>query len=251
MMTMDGNQHYMLRIMQLLRVLLKFYLFAIVSTPVPTRLEFSVMIDAITYETAHLLGDILPGIFRLRYQLFVEREGYNVPNHAGMEWDQFDTPVAVYLVWRDATAQPRAVARLIPTTFPYMLRELWPDLVTKQELSSRPDCWELTRFGVARSLPARERRQVVGELVCGVMEFGLMHGITSFLHLAHPAVIESVLTDPGCTVTLLGERRRLGRFPVVPASLEVNEETLVRVRQYHGLKHPVLRLVREAAALAA
>jgi acyl homoserine lactone synthase len=209
------------------------------------------MIDAVTYETAHLLGDILPGVFRLRYELFVEREGYNVPNHAGMEWDQFDTPVAVYLVSRNPAGQPRAVARLIPTTFPYMLRELWPHLVSTQELPSRPDCWELTRFGVSRSVPAELRRQVVGELVCGVLEFGLLQGVSSFLHVAHPAVFESVLIEPGCTVAILGERRRLGRLPVVPARLEVNEDTLVRVRQYHGLQQPVLRLVREAQALAA
>lgn len=91
----------------------------------------------------------------------------------------------------------------------------------------------------------------MGELVCGVLEFGLLQGITSFLHVAHPAVIEGVLIEPGCTVAVLGERRRLGRLPVVPARLEVNEDTLVRVRQYHGLRKPVLRLVREPEVMAA
>ena len=35
---------------------------------------------------------------RLRHRLFVERNGWQVPSHDGMEYDQFDTPAAVYLV---------------------------------------------------------------------------------------------------------------------------------------------------------
>jgi acyl homoserine lactone synthase len=50
------------------------------------------MIDAISLETAHLLGDALPSAYRLRHRIFIERQKYDVPSHRGMEWDQFDTP---------------------------------------------------------------------------------------------------------------------------------------------------------------
>ena len=57
------------------------------------------MIDAISLETAHLLGDALPSAHRLRHRIFIGRQKYAVPSHRGMEWDQFDTPAAVYMLW--------------------------------------------------------------------------------------------------------------------------------------------------------
>ena len=97
------------------------------------------MIDAISLETAHLLGDALPSSHRLRYRIFIERQGYEVPSWRAMEWDQFDTPRAHYLMWRDEASQPRAIARMIPTSQPYMIRELWPDLVEDGKLPDRDD----------------------------------------------------------------------------------------------------------------
>ena len=48
------------------------------------------MIDTITWENAHTYGDVLPAMLRLRHHVFVQRRGYTVPTHRGMEWDQFD-----------------------------------------------------------------------------------------------------------------------------------------------------------------
>ena len=50
------------------------------------------MIDAISLETAHLLGDALPSAHRLRHRIFVERQKYDVPRRRGMEWDSSIRP---------------------------------------------------------------------------------------------------------------------------------------------------------------
>ena len=98
------------------------------------------MIDCVTWETAHLFGEAWISHHRLRHRLFVERQGWEGPTHNSLEYDQFDTPAAVYLLWRDEAGQARGVTRLIPTERPYMLKEIWPDMVDTlpSSPSSRP-----------------------------------------------------------------------------------------------------------------
>lgn len=209
------------------------------------------MIDGITLETAHLLGDALPACHRLRHRIFVERHHYDVPSFRGMEYDQFDTPAAVYLLWRDAAGQPRAVARLIPTTVPYMIKELWPHLVTKDELPSRPDVWELTRLGVDPDLKGLERKHALGEMVCALAEFAVQNGITSYLFVTHSRIMASILEGSGCKVEILGEARRLGKMPVITGRAYVAAQTPKRLRRFYGYSLPVLRMLAGSRELAA
>ena len=208
------------------------------------------MIEAITLETAHLLGDALPMMFRLRHKLFIERQDYKTPTLRGMEWDQYDTPAAVYLLWRDDAGAVRGVARLIPTTFPYMIKELWPNLVENTELPARPDVWELSRMGVDRDLPAEQRRRAADELMCACAEFALHNGISAFLMVTHMHLIKASVAA-GWQSEALGQPCRLGRFPVVAARTLISEEALAKARRAYGITQPVLRIVGEELALAA
>lgn len=204
------------------------------------------MIDAFSVETAHLLGDALPALHRLRHKIFVERHGYQVPTFRGMEWDAFDTPAAVYLLWRDDLRQVRAIARLIPTTFPYMIKELWPELIYGQELPSRPDVWEVTRLGVDRSLAPALRGRVFGEMMCACGEFGRRTGIQEYYLVTHPRVIRSIEAN-GCSVRLLGETRSIGRCVVQAAAVSVSDQAIATLRKTYSLPPKVLRLAGEPA----
>lgn len=208
------------------------------------------MIEAMTLETAHLLGDALPMMFRLRHKLFVERQDYQTPTLRGMEWDQYDTPAAVYLLWRDDAGAVRGVARLIPTTFPYMIRELWPELVEDGELPCRPDVWELSRMGVDHDLPPDQRRRAADELTCACAEFALQNGISALLMVTHNHLIRASVAA-GWDSRALGRPRRLGRFPVVAARTEISEAGLAAARRSYGIGQPVLRVVGEELARAA
>ncbi|HRK95761.1 MAG TPA: acyl-homoserine-lactone synthase, partial [Rhodospirillales bacterium] len=199
------------------------------------------MIDAFTVETAHLLGDALPALHRLRHKIFVERHGYQVPTYRGMEWDTFDTPAAVYLLWRDDLQQVRAIARLIPTTFPYMIKELWPELIYGRELPSRPDVWEVTRLGVDRALAPALRRRVFGEMMCACGEFGRRMGISEYYLVTHPWVIRSIEAN-GCRVRMLGHTRAIGRCVVKAAAVQVSDAAIATLRRTYSLPPKVLRV---------
>ena len=209
------------------------------------------MIDAITFETAHLLGDALPSMYRFRHRVFVERQNYDVPNHNGMEWDQFDTPAAVYLLWRDDERKVRGMFRLIPTTFPYMIKEVWPQLVESDKLPSRPDMWETSRFGIDRDLPPPERKRIFGELMCASTEFGLANGIREYVTLTAPAFFRSAISNYDLAVEYLGTRHKLERLPVVVGKWGVSQDKLTMMRRYHGIDGPVLRVAEESQAQAA
>ncbi|MCU0837189.1 MAG: GNAT family N-acetyltransferase [Rhodospirillales bacterium] len=208
------------------------------------------MIDAITLENAHLLGGALPSAHRLRYRIFVERQKYATPHARGMEWDQFDTPLSVYLIWRDEHGEARGVVRLLPTTQPYMIKELWSHVVPNHRLPAAPDIWEITRFGVDRRLGPR-RRQVFGELVAALFEYGLDHGIAGYLCLTPQTVIENALLAAGCEVEILSAPRELGGIPSIVAQFPVSPDNAERVRRFHGVGHGIVRIPSEPQALAA
>lgn len=203
------------------------------------------MIDAITLETAHHLGDALASMHRLRHRVFVERQKYNVPTYRNMEWDQFDTPAAVYLVWRDEEGEARAVTRLIPTTLPYMIQELWADLVEDGALPSNDKVWEATRFGIDRGLSPDKRREVLGELVCGCLEFGRRNNIDEFLCVMPIQIINGAIRAAGVTVDVLGEPKKLGGFPVVSGRVHITRQALLRARRFYGITHRVLNVAGE------
>lgn len=208
------------------------------------------MIDAFTVETAHLLGDALPALHRLRHKIFVERQGYRVPTYRGMEWDAFDTPAAVYMMWRDDLNKVRAIARLIPTTFPYMIKELWPHLISGHTLPSRSDAWEVSRLGVDRSLVPAVRRRVLGELMCGCGEFAKRFGIEEYYLVTHPRVVANIEAN-GCSTRPLGPPQTIDRSRVVAVQIGVSDATIARLRETHMLPPQILLIAGENTAVAA
>lgn len=83
----------------------------------------------LNWETAHMHGETWISHHRLRHRLFVERQGWEVPTVRDLEYDEFDTPAAQYLIWIDSKGETRGAARLLPTTRPYMVKKLWPELI--------------------------------------------------------------------------------------------------------------------------
>jgi N-acyl-L-homoserine lactone synthetase len=201
------------------------------------------MIDAITWENSHLYGNALVSQHRLRHRVFVEREGYQVPTYHGLEYDQYDTPAAVYLVWRDDKGEARGISRLIPTERPYMIRDIWSDFVTTRTLPSLPDVWEATRFGVDANCTAEERSRITSELVLACLEWGLMHGIKEYLVLMPTLIIRRAIGGAGCNYALLGEPRLIGKHRVAVASVEVSWEALTEARRRTKISDSVLSYI--------
>lgn len=84
------------------------------------------------------------GIYR--HKVFVEQLGWELRTQDGAELDQFDRPDTVYVVAQDGEGHVYGCARLLPTTRPYLLGEVFPQLLNGLPPPRSPDVWELSRF---------------------------------------------------------------------------------------------------------
>ena len=201
------------------------------------------MIDVLTWENSHLFGPAMVSQHRLRYRLFVERQGWDIPCFRGMEYDQFDTPAAVYLLSRGERGEARGITRLIPTTRPYMIKDLWSDFVEDSDLPVCPDIWEGTRFGVDQNLEPGLRNRIGRELVLACLEFGLLNEIQHFLVLMPVLIIRRIIGGAGCHYEWLGEPRNIGKHRVAVARVTVSPQALHEARRRFGDSSPVLNYV--------
>lgn len=106
-----------------------------------------------------LLRSDLERIGRYRHRVFVEGLGWQLDNRGGIEQDQFDRPDT----WHVAAIDPRTdrlvgVARLLPTHRPYLLAEVFPQLMVSAPRDS--GIWELSRFAAADGKRSAPRSQI-------------------------------------------------------------------------------------------
>lgn len=93
-----------------------------------------------------LPGNIYSLAAAYRYKVFVERLGWQLSTQDGIEQDQFDRSDTLYVVARNELGEVCGCARLLPTTRPYLLSEVFPQLLNGVPPPSFPEVWELSRF---------------------------------------------------------------------------------------------------------
>lgn len=144
------------------------------------------MIEFFNWETMHRHGSAFPDLLKLRYSLFICEMDYAVPSYKDMEYDQYDTPAAVYVVWRDEEGRVRGGRRLVPTCVPYMIKDLWGEAISGIKIPESPDIWEATRVVLDARLSGEQRKRARGELMCSILEFALTMGISAYIGVAEP-----------------------------------------------------------------
>lgn len=93
-----------------------------------------------------LTSDLMSGLARYRHRVFVEKLGWELVCQGGAEFDQFDRPDTRYVAARRKDGELVGTARLLPTHRPYLLRDVFPELMHGQPLPNSSDVWELSRF---------------------------------------------------------------------------------------------------------
>lgn len=198
------------------------------------------MIYAINIENIHNFGDVMPKLYRLRFKEFRERQSYNVPVYKDMEYDQYDKIPTVYLVALERDGELLGCVRLNPTHRPYMLQDIWPELV-EGEIPNSPTIWEGTRFCINRNLPPDTRKRVKHELVLAHQEFGLVNNIDKFIGLMPTAIWQRVFTASGWDAHYLGPETIIDGIRTRAAEGFVSKEILKKIRQKTGVDYPVLQ----------
>ncbi len=156
--------------------------------------------DILSWSNLHLKGDLWIQHHGLRYQSFVDRQGWEVPSHDQLEWDQYDNPRAIYIL---ISEQGRCLAccRLISTIHPYMIEEVFPDFLPYAP-PKKPNVWEASRIAVDSSLTAVKRNQALQELILAIQQFGIDQGIDKYLGLMPIAIFKKTLIRNGVRVRI-------------------------------------------------
>lgn len=164
-----------------------------------------------------------------RYSVFVETLGWDLPCGRGFERDQFDRADTVYVVARDSSGAICGCARLLPTTHPYLLAEVFPRLLCGLPVPCDSEIWELSRFStqppkgnnpLSREA-ARERfRALFAALARSAISRGAVRLIT-FTALG----VERILRVIGIHAHRIGPPALIDGEPVLAMWIELDRQT--------------------------
>lgn len=138
-------------------------------------------------------AQVLRAMYAARKRVFVDLLGWDVPVLAGQyEIDQFDDPNAQYLILTDLERRHMGSARLLPTTRPHILEDLFAHLCDDAPPTG-PGIFEITRFCLDPAPRAVERRQVRNQLVTALVEHALANGVHAYTGVADAGWMAQIL----------------------------------------------------------
>lgn len=200
----------------------------------------------ITRTNEHLFQPELEQFFRARHAVYADELGWVQPSPDGLEYDQFDTGAAAYLVVMDGD-EFVAGSRLVPTHLPHLLSEVFPDSCTLLPMPRDPLVVEWTRgFVVAHR---REGGGLVLKAQCcaAVMEYCLANGYRQVGGIQDAKWL-AIWKRMGWTVHIHGEAINIGGEAWLPAYFDVTETALAGARRFGRLSGPVLNANQAEAA---
>lgn len=190
---------------------------------------------------------LLLDMHRMRKRVFKDRMGWDVNITAGgLEVDQFDIDDSVYLLSLNQQGQVIGNWRLLPTTGPTMVRDIWPQFLETLPMPSRPDVWETSRFAVDSPAGNTEEglaqvNHATRELFVGLTELCLMCGIKQIFTF-YDMRIARLLKRIDCPPTAISARLKIEDFQAEVGCFTTDEAMLDRLRTASGITEPLVTL---------
>lgn len=200
------------------------------------------MIIVVNAENRRLFESDLAEMHRQRKTVFVDRAGWAVPVIGDLEVDAYDREDTIYLLAKDQTDGPLlASVRLLSTIGPHLMCKLF-HAVDLQTIPRGSAVWEVSRFCTAPDVRgARRRHTLLWEIICGVIETGLLYGIEEVIFAASRALLPLALCC-GWEARTLGPRLRGEDGDVTAGAATITAAGLRTVRQRHGIPIPITRI---------
>ena len=175
--------------------------------------------------------ELIDAMHRLRKQVFHDRLRWEVPVSGDWEIDSFDEENPLYVLSLDESGGLQGSLRLLPTTGPNMLRDVFSELTKSTGPVENPQVWESSPFCI-RFSGERDQREsnliskATVELIAGMGEVGVLAGLDHIVTV-YDAFLRRIIRQTGCSETLIGEPVRFGRvqtyaglFDIDPIQLE-------------------------------
>ncbi|WMT92558.1 acyl-homoserine-lactone synthase [Pelagibacterium sp. H642] len=192
---------------------------------------------------------VLSQMFMARKRIFWDMLGWDVTVEGEYERDQYDEMGPVYLIWCDrALTRHYGSMRLMPTTGPTLLYDVFRHTFPDAANLSAPGIWEGTRMCIDEASLAADYPEIApghafSLLLVALCEFGLENGIHTMISNYEPQ-IRRLYTRAGATVHELGRADGFGRHPVCCGAFEVSANVLSSMRARLDLSAPLYEPLR-------
>lgn len=169
---------------------------------------------------------LLDDMHALRARVFKDRLQWDVAVTDGREIDVFDAADPLYLLAvNDTTGRLEGSVRLLPTTGPNMLRDVFPVLLPDGLVIESPLIWESSRFCIDPDMAHNGRRRidrVTTELLCGMVEIGQVAGLSHIVSV-YDARMARVFRASNCPAEVIGVPTRIGRVMTYAGLFEISQ----------------------------
>lgn len=186
------------------------------------------MFTMVAGEARELQPGLESALAAYRYRVFVKELGWPLPVQDGLERDDFDRPDTLYVIARHASGDLYGCARLLPTHKPYLLSEVFPELMGDMPLPHSPVIWELSRFSTSPPdhlrFSALQSWQTTCALMAQVVRAALAQGaerLIAFSALGN----ERLLRRMGVHVHRVAAPQLIDGKPVLAFWIELDQQT--------------------------
>jgi len=182
-------------------------------------------------------ADILDKMFRLRAKVFNDRLGWEVKVRDSRETDRFDGLNPLYVVETDEKRNVLASLRLLPTTGPHMLSDVFSELMAPDSIVRSPRILESSRFAADTELLGHLPNglsTVTGVLLCALLETSRAAGV-DFVISVYDVRMERILRRAGCAFERLCEPRKIGEVMTVAGLCETATSITDEIRARNNL----------------
>lgn len=201
------------------------------------------MIVAINSSEKHRHPALINSMFKLRAEVFHDRLGWEVFLKDGLEIDRFDEGEALYLLNIDNRERLKGCLRLLPTTAPNMLSDVFNVLLSSDDIIESPLIWESTRFCVSKEAMAERSESLINkstaELLSGLFEYSKIVGLTHIVSV-YDGMMKRILDRAGCFAEIIGTPQRIGKVTAYAGLFDVSDEMIIRIQKAGNLSGSVL-----------
>lgn len=188
---------------------------------------------------------LLDAMFRLRARTFYEELGWDVKVESGRERDSYDDLSPVYLVWQGKRSGALIGSlRLLPTTGPTLLNDVFKKTLPENFNLSTPGIWEGTRLCVDQKTlnleyPRMEPKFAFCMMLLALCELGIEKGIQTLISNYEPPT-KRLYQMAGAPLELLGKADGYGKRPVCAGAFRVAPDVLSTMQQKLKISVPLL-----------
>lgn len=172
-------------------------------------------------------------IYELRYTVFKEILNWNVITFDKQEKDCFDELETVFFVLViDEDDNLLGCKRLLPTTHPYMLEKVFPQLFDELIIPKEKNVWELSRFSInphfQQDVSMMSFNKVTLLLIKGICDFAMQNNIDYYLAVTTDRM-RRLVKKMNMDADMIGKKIKIENTNVITLKIMMNEQSFMAI----------------------